>query len=56
VTAPGFSFADFRAGKMQNVSDYYSVELESWLRNVFVQFRELELRLLLATLRQSLQF
>jgi hypothetical protein len=55
VLPPSFSFADFRLGKMTNISEGYRSELESWVRRVFVEFRELELRLLLATLRLSLQ-
>lgn len=55
VIDPGFSFANFRAGKLLNISDHYGYELESWIKRVFIEFRELELRLLLATLRLSLQ-
>jgi hypothetical protein len=55
VAPPSFSFADFRSGKYTEISESYRNELESWVRRVFVEFRELELRLLLATLRLSLR-
>ena len=55
VSQPGFSFAAFRNGEVQDISEPYQAELESWIRRVFVEFRELELRLLLATLRLSLE-
>ena len=55
VIQPSFSFADFRGGKFRDVSEAYRYELESWVKRIFVEFRELELRLLLATLRLSLQ-
>jgi hypothetical protein len=51
----GFSFAAFRARRFQDISTSYQIELESWMKRVFVEFRELELRLLLAALRLSLQ-
>lgn len=54
VTQPSFSFSDFRYGKIRNISAPYHFELESWMKRVFIEFRELELRLLLATLRLSL--
>jgi hypothetical protein len=55
VVQPAFSFAGFRTRKYDNISTSYQIELESWMKRVFVEFRELELRLLLATLRLSLQ-
>jgi hypothetical protein len=48
---PGFSFAALRSGRFQDISEPYRFELESWTRRVFIEFRELELRLLLTTLR-----
>jgi hypothetical protein len=51
VGAPEFSFAEFRAGKIPAEARPYRFELESWLRRAWVEFRELELRLLLASLR-----
>jgi hypothetical protein len=55
VSQPEFSFAEFRSGLLQDIAGPYQSELESWMRRVFVEFRELELRLLLATLRVALQ-
>jgi hypothetical protein len=54
VAQPGFSLSAFRTGKSQGISESYRYELESWIKRAFVEFRELELRLLLATLRLSL--
>lgn len=54
ATQPSFSFSRFRAGDIQGMTGSYRHELESWIKRVFVEFRELELRLLLATLRLSL--
>ena len=54
VIDPGFSFARFRVDKKSNISGHYAAELESWIKRVFIEFRELELRLLLATLRLTL--
>jgi hypothetical protein len=55
VDRPGFSFAEFRSGLLRDITGPYQAELESWTKRVFFEFRELELRLLLATLRLSLQ-
>ncbi|MPZ59480.1 MAG: hypothetical protein GEU91_23970 [Rhizobiales bacterium] len=55
VIPPAFSFSDFRAGKLRMITTSYRFEIESWMKRVFIEFRELELRLLLATLRLSLQ-
>jgi hypothetical protein len=52
---PAFSFVDFRAERFNDISISYRIELDSWMKRVFVEFRELELRLLLATLRLSLR-
>lgn len=52
VDTPPFSFASFR-GTPDLPSELY-VELQRWLRRVFVEFREMELRLLLDDLRSAL--
>jgi hypothetical protein len=49
------SFADFRGTPPQDIPLDAFVELLRWTRRVFVEFRELELRLLLADVRLSLQ-
>jgi hypothetical protein len=51
---PPFSFADFRSTPPQNIPLEVYMELHRWMRRVFVEFRELELRLLLDDLRGSL--
>lgn len=55
VNRPGFSFGAFRRGETDEWADSYRHELESWMKRVFIEFRELELRLLLESLRLSLQ-
>jgi hypothetical protein len=47
-----FSFADFRR-KPAVVPEILHAELDSWLRRVHLQFREMDLRLLLSSLRGS---
>jgi hypothetical protein len=49
-----FSFADFRGAPPQNIPLEAYVELLRWTRRVFVEFRELELRLLLGDVQASL--
>lgn len=51
VSDTSFSFAEFRLKRPADEALPFRFELDSWLRRVFVEFRELELRLLLATLR-----
>jgi hypothetical protein len=48
------SFADFHAGMPEGVPRGLAVELHAWTRRTFLEFRELELRLLLEKLRASL--
>lgn len=49
-----FSFSAFRRGVSGDVPRMLEGELTSWIKRVFLQFRELELRLLLDRLRLSL--
>ncbi len=49
-----FSFSAFRRGLCFDVPQILEAELASWVKRVFLQFRELELRLLLDRLRSSL--
>ena len=51
IDKPGFSFAEFRAKPVDNPT-----EIHLWLKRIFLEFRELELRFLLAALRSSLQY
>src|SRR5581483_6839022 len=64
VLAPGlrryidkrpFSFADPRAMQPLQIPLDVHIELQRWLRRIYVEFRELELRVLLTDLRVSLQ-
>jgi hypothetical protein len=51
---PPFSFADFRGAPPQAIPLEAYLELLRWMRRVFVEFRELELRLLLGDVQASL--
>jgi hypothetical protein len=48
------SFADFHARMPEGVPHGLAVELHAWTRRTFLEFRELELRLLLEKLQASL--
>jgi hypothetical protein len=54
IAEPPFSFADFRSTPPGNIPLDVYMELHRWMRRVFVEFRELELRLLLDDVRSSL--
>jgi hypothetical protein len=51
---PPFSFADFRSTPPQEIPLDIYMQLHRWMRRVFVEFRELELRLLLDDVQASL--
>jgi len=53
VDAPPFSFSEFR--RRPDMREPLGGELNSWLKRVYLQFREMELRLLLSNLRGSLK-
>jgi hypothetical protein len=55
VDAPGFSLAEFRRSPPADMREILGDELNSWLKRVYLQFREMELRLLLTDLRGSLR-
>jgi hypothetical protein len=55
IEAKPFSFADFRRYAPADLSELLANELTSWLRRVYLQIREMELRLLLSSLRGSLR-
>jgi hypothetical protein len=55
VGATPFSFAEFRRRPPADIPEMIETELNSWLKRVFLQFREMELRLLLSSLRGSLR-
>jgi hypothetical protein len=56
VETPPFSFADPRVADPTRIPDTAYAELERWLRRIYLEFRELDLRILLADLRSSIQF
>ena len=49
-----FSFAVFKRQPSPDLPEILDAELNSWMKRVFIQFRELELRLLLSRLKDSL--
>jgi hypothetical protein len=55
VEAPGFSFAEFRRHAAAAMTPALETELNSWLKRVHLQFREMELRLLMTSLRGTLK-
>jgi hypothetical protein len=55
IDAPAFSFTEFRRSPPTDMRDILRDELSSWLKRVYLQFREMELRLLLTSLRGSLR-
>ncbi len=55
VDRPDFSFANFRQAMPAEIPADLRKELESWIKRVFLEFHELELRLLLEQVRSSLQ-
>ncbi len=54
IDKPPFSFADFRSTPPGDIPLDVYMELHRWMRRVFVEFRELELRLLLNDVQSSL--
>lgn len=56
IEAPPFSFAESIMGNSTGVPNEAQAELQRWLRRIYLEFRELDLRILLADLRSSIQF
>jgi hypothetical protein len=56
IETPPFSFADPRIADPARIPATAYAELERWLRRIYLEFRELDLRILLADLRSSIQF
>jgi hypothetical protein len=54
VETPPFSFADARLAADVSIPLAVQAELQSWLRRVWREFRELDLRILLADLQSSI--
>jgi hypothetical protein len=53
IDTPPFSFADAALAANVNIPLEVQVELQRWLRRVYREFRELDLRILLADLQSS---
>jgi len=56
IETPPFSFADARIDQSTRIPPDSQSELQRWLRRVYLEFRELDLCILLADLRSSIQF
>ena len=56
IDSPPFSFADSNMGNATGVPLDAHIELQRWLRRIYLEFRELDLRLLLADLSSSIRF
>jgi hypothetical protein len=56
IETPPFSFADTRMDERTGIPPDSQSELQRWLRRIYLEFRELDLRILLADLRSSIQF
>ena len=56
IDSPPFSFAESNMGNVPGVPLDAHAELQRWLRRIYLEFRELDLRLLLADLSSSIRF
>ncbi|HKS87383.1 MAG TPA: hypothetical protein VJR71_18060 [Pseudolabrys sp.] len=55
IDSPPFSFADSNMGNAVGIPINVHIELQRWLRRIHLEFREVDLRLLLADLRTSMR-
>ena len=55
IDTPPFSFADSNTGGAVDIPRAAHVELQRWLRRIYLEFRELDLRILLADLQASIR-
>jgi hypothetical protein len=56
IETPPFSFADAQLAETAGIPVSAHVEIQRWLRRIYLEFRELDLRILLADLRSSIRF
>jgi len=56
IDGPPFSFSDSNMGNATDIPLNTHIELQRWLRRIYLEFRELDLRLLLADLSSSIRF
>jgi hypothetical protein len=55
IETPPFSFADDRLANARNIPLDAHIELQRWLRKIYIELRELDLRVLLGELQSSLK-
>jgi hypothetical protein len=55
IEKPPFSFLDSRISNAKDIPLDVHIELQRWLRKIYVEFRELDLRVLLADLQSSIK-
>jgi hypothetical protein len=55
IEKPPFSFSDRELANAKNIPLDSHIELQRWLRKMHIEFRELDLRILLADLQSSLK-
>jgi hypothetical protein len=55
IETPPFSFADSNMGNAVGIPPDAHNELQRWLRRIYLEFRELDLRILLADLQASIR-
>jgi hypothetical protein len=55
VETPPFSFADTALANARNIPLDVHIELQRWLRKIHLEFRELDLRVLLSDLQASIK-
>jgi len=56
IETPPFSFTESITDDAPGIPRQAHSELQRWLRRIYLEFRELDLRILLADLRSSIQF
>ena len=55
IDKPPFSFSDARLANASDIPLDVHIELQRWLRKIYLEFRELDLRILLADLQSSIR-
>jgi hypothetical protein len=55
IEQPPFSFADSQLANSRTIPIEVHIELQRWLRKIYLEFRELDLRILLADLQSSIR-
>jgi hypothetical protein len=55
IEEPPFSFAHSRLANAKDIPLDVHIELQRWLRKIYLEFRELDLRILLADLQSSIR-